>query len=89
MFEVEFGCFFVVEVGVLFVEVWVIKIQDDFDYVVVDVGFDCLICFVMYGVYYYVSVVGVLNGECLQVVVGLFCELVDMFMQVKGGVVDL
>lgn len=64
-------------------------------FVLVDVGFNDLMCLVMYGSYYYILVLVVdgcvfENGLWVEmVVVGLLCELGDVFMQQEGGMVEI
>lgn len=64
-------------------------------FVLVDVGFNDLMRLVMYGSYYYISVLAV-DGCFLEyvlmveiVVVGLLCELGDVFIQQEGGNVEI
>lgn len=64
-------------------------------FVLVDVGFNDLMRSVMYGSYYYISVL-VVDGRFLEyaltveiVVVGSLCESGDVFIQQEGGNVEI
>lgn len=93
--EIESGCFLVVEFGVLVLQVCSVKEMGSCYFVLIDVGFNDLMCLVMYGSYYYIIVLvgdGWDFSVVLQVeivVVGLLCEFGDVFIQQEGGKVEI
>jgi diaminopimelate decarboxylase len=87
--EVEPGRFLVAESGVLLCEVRATKRSGEFDYVLVDAGFDNLARPAMYGAYHHVSIVGRDDEPTApRVVAGPLCESADMFTQTKGGLIE-
>ncbi len=87
--EVEPGRFLVAESGVLLTQVLGTKRNGDFEYALVDAGFNTLLRPALYGAYHHIEALDASDSLLRPTVVaGPLCESGDVFTQTKSGELD-
>lgn len=82
-FIFELGCMIVGNVGCFILKVFYVKIGVNWNFFILDVVMNDLICFVFYDVYYDIFFIIEFVGDVINLffdVVGLVCEIGDIFV---------